>query len=135
MDIDTQQSLGEGKLFGVLVDRAQPVDGDNQSGFFRFIKLVHLTNHVNTCNRAGMSISSSFCGVPTTYPLAGSIDECGMYEIHELAAFYIESMLAFDHPRRSKIAIKDDFLNAITRASCRAAPSTTSCSTPAASTA
>ncbi|MFO0662202.1 MAG: hypothetical protein U0165_20565, partial [Polyangiaceae bacterium] len=129
-----------GNLFGdnpfqTPVNRSQSdASYDNRSVFQRFIQLIAETNHVKTCNKYNAKIRVS-TDLPCTQGFLGPIinfivgdyielpldidpfndpapiDECGLFEIEELAVFFVDSLLPQGHPRKAKIRVLDQGLN------------------------
>lgn len=121
------------KVYGKDVGISEPVDrskgdaADNESAFRRFIRVIHESRGVKTCNKANAHIKTSLnlCGsaLPElTYPLCLQADadkckngfnECALFQIDDLGTFFVDSILPYDHPRRAILNIKDDVLGGL----------------------
>ncbi|HEU4404205.1 MAG TPA: hypothetical protein VFS43_02780 [Polyangiaceae bacterium] len=114
VNLDTGKPFTDKLAFQTPVDRSTPAEGANASAFKRFVDVVYYADHVKTCNRAGAKVKArvDLCitEFELTYPLVGSIDECGLFEVDELSVFFLDSMLDYNHPRRAKFDIKDETL-------------------------
>jgi hypothetical protein len=95
-----------------LVDRLQPLVGDNRSMFERSAQLIYDGARVRACNKPDAHI---YTGVADFYwPLAGpAFGECEVFTFDNVGAFYLNSTLPGAHPKRAELVIKDDTLNAI----------------------
>ena len=70
------------------VDRTQPDVDYNQSLMQRIAHLIHDSNNVKFCNKAGAK--PTVLGIPFGGP--NGYSECGLFEIDDLALFYILNM-------------------------------------------
>jgi len=112
-----------GSAFQKGVNRSQADQGDNRSAFQRFTHIIAAANHVNSCNKEGALVKSSLkiCGltIDLTYPLKipfvdqEYIHECDLLQIPDLGVFFVDSSLAFNHPRRARLIIKDSTLTGL----------------------
>ncbi|WP_158501582.1 hypothetical protein [Vitiosangium sp. GDMCC 1.1324] len=78
------------------VDRTQPDAGLNRSLMQRFINIVHDSNGVTFCNKAGAVVHAR--GVPIAgnldLPLfGGTYKECEVFKVDNMAVFYLQSMV------------------------------------------
>lgn len=92
------------------VDRLAPIRGDNRSMWERSMQLIYDTFGVKSCNKEGAKV---YLGVGDTYwPLTGDgYEECGLFTFENTGAFYLNSMLPLNHPKRALLEIKADDLN------------------------
>jgi hypothetical protein len=74
------------------VDRNAPYTGKNRSGLFRFLGLINDTAGVTACNKRGAKVHAKLAGISVTMPIAGSYEECEVFKIDNLAAFYLDVM-------------------------------------------
>ncbi len=86
------------------VDRSQPDTVDNRSIFQRFLHLVHDCNGARLCNKKGAVLDLGWI----TYPLIGSYDECELFEVDNLATFYIDATLG-----RAELTFKDSVVDTL----------------------
>lgn len=94
------------------VDPAKPKAGKNRSALERAFQLIHDANGVKACNKLNAKIHLDLDNLPALdWPLFGSYDECELFTIENLAAFYLNSALAEDHPKRSELKIKDGVID------------------------
>jgi hypothetical protein len=81
------------------VDRTKADTGTNRSSFQRFLQLIHDTNNVTACNKAGASIfvpSGTLGAVQffnVTLPVFGTYKECEVFKIENMAKFYVDAMV------------------------------------------
>lgn len=94
------------------VDWNAPLRGDNRSLLHRSIQAISDTTRVKSCNKQGGKVYSNLLG-GVHWPLTGSYDECELFTIDNLAAFYLGSVLPASHQKRSKFNIKSDTLGAL----------------------
>jgi hypothetical protein len=85
----TTKSKGEMKT---PVDRGTPYTGQNRSGLYRFLGLIHDTAGVTACNKPDAKVHARLAGISVTMPLTGSYKECEVFKIENLAAFYLDAM-------------------------------------------
>jgi hypothetical protein len=90
------------------VDQNKPKTGKNRSCLQRSLKLIHDAAGGPACNKDGAEIPL-FGNI--TWPLIGTYDKCELFQFDNLAAFYLDSLLAANHPKRSELKIKDGSLN------------------------
>jgi hypothetical protein len=95
------------------VDFLAPRQGDNISGLQKSLQLIYDAAGAKACNKQGAVVKSSIFGLTLDWPLVGSYDECELFEINDLAVFYLNSLLIPTHPKRSRLVIKDGSLNSI----------------------
>ncbi len=105
----------------IPVDRTKPDRADNRSIFQRSIQLIVDGDEVKACNKAGASVHMAvpipgITNMPATYPndflFAAAclpyggrkqpVEECGVFEIQNLTAFYLQSMVG-----KATLEIKD----------------------------
>jgi hypothetical protein len=106
--------------FKTAVDRSKPDTGDNRSAFQRFAHIIGAANHVNTCNKQGAQMKAplAICGFDLPDTVASFVEgiitspynECDLLQINDLGVFFLDSTLAFDHPRRARMVVKDTSL-------------------------
>jgi len=96
-----------------LVDWNAPRTGANRSVLEKSILLIHDAAYAKACNKPGAVVKSKVLGINLTWPLSGSYDECELFELPNLAAFYFGSILQPAHPKRSEFVLKDNTLNDI----------------------
>ncbi|MEJ7728142.1 MAG: hypothetical protein WKG00_02910, partial [Polyangiaceae bacterium] len=94
------------------VDWLAPLSGDNRSLLHRSIQAISDTTRVRSCNKPGAKVYANLLG-GVHWPLTGSYDECELFTIDNLAAFYLGSVLPANHEKRSKVNIKSDTLGAL----------------------
>ena len=94
----------------VEVDRASPPSDapGNRSGFQRFVQLIHDANGVRTCNKAGGVLDAKLGGLSVRWPLIGSFAECELFQIDDMAVFYLQSIVGKAH-----LDIKSGTLNGL----------------------
>ena len=68
------------------VDRTKPETGKNRSGLYRFLQLISDTTGVTACNKQGAKVHALGISLP------GSFDECAVFRIENLSAFYLDSI-------------------------------------------
>ncbi|MBK8255783.1 MAG: hypothetical protein IPK82_24340 [Polyangiaceae bacterium] len=115
------------------VDQTKPKTGKNRSIFERTLQVIHDVNGVPACNKSNAYVEANTGGDPGTcpqaasggcdlhddgiglsWPLVGSgYDECELFRFENLAGFFLDSVLPPNHPRRSKMELKGDTINAI----------------------
>ena len=82
-----QNSQAAGGAWTSPVDRTQPDSDYNRSIMQRMAHLIHDANNVKMCNKPGATLG--LCGL--TVPFV-SFDACNLFEIDDLALFYVLSM-------------------------------------------
>ncbi len=92
------------------VDRTQPASGKNRSCMQRSLQAMYDANLVKACNKEGAKVATSF-GVD--WPLVGDYAECELFQFDNLATFYLDATLPDWHPKKSKLTIKSNVLNAL----------------------
>ena len=96
------------------VDFAAPRVGDNRSMLERTLQTIHDARQVRACNKQGAKVYSNILGIDLHYPpLLPGYEPCGLFQIDDMATFYLDAMLAVDHPKRSEFVIKPVGLSAI----------------------
>jgi hypothetical protein len=118
VNLDTGEPFTDKLAFKTPVDRAADAEGANESAFKRFVDVVYYADHVRTCNRAGAKVKAKVDICVTSfdleYPLgSGTLDECELFAVDELAVFFLDSFLDYNHPRRAKFDIKDETLTTL----------------------
>lgn len=122
---------GDTKEPHTLVDRNSPDTGFNRSAFQRSLQLIVDTTGITACNKAGakMHLVAGVLGltVDATYPddalfsvmcptsKQDPVAECSVYQIEDLATFYVKSMLEtdpsppadFNNRHKATIVVKD----------------------------
>ncbi|WP_437669986.1 hypothetical protein [Sorangium sp. So ce131] len=83
------------------VDQKKPKIGDNRSAMERLIHLIHDTAGVRQCNKQ----DAELIAFGVTIPLL-TYDECELFQIDNLAAFYLDSLLPEDHDKRAELDVK-----------------------------
>jgi hypothetical protein len=123
----TKKVYASGVALSEPVDRSKADEEGNESAFRRFVRVIHESRGVKTCNRANAHIKTSLnlCGnsLPElTYPLClqsdpdkcqNGFNECSLFQIDDLGTFFVDSILPYDHPRRAILNIKDDVLGGL----------------------
>lgn len=97
-DIDPRTQLVTGS-FTQKPDRTQPDTGFNRTLFQRFLHVIHDSNHVQMCNKAGATVSflkSDF----------GPFAACDLIQIDNLATFYLDA-IAFAKDPSGAIVCED----------------------------
>jgi hypothetical protein len=75
------------------VDRGMPETGKNRSAMYRFLQLINDTTGVTACNKPGAVVHASLFGLSPTLPLGGgTYQECEVFKLENLAAFYLDSI-------------------------------------------
>ncbi|MBW2456851.1 MAG: hypothetical protein JRI68_20205, partial [Deltaproteobacteria bacterium] len=93
------------------VDRSQPLNGDNRSMWERSAQLIYDGHESTTCNKEGGKV---YTGTGDLYwPLIGSYTECELFTFDNTAAFYLNSQLPSNHPKRAELVIKSGVLQAL----------------------
>jgi hypothetical protein len=97
---------GHGTL-STPVDRSMPDTGANRSAFQRFTGLIHDTDGLTVCNKAGANVVAQIdiVGQVTLPLLGGSFDECAVFKIDNAAAFYLDSIIG-----KADLYLRDDTL-------------------------
>jgi hypothetical protein len=101
------------------VDRTKPDSGANRSEMQRFLQAIHDTNGVTACNKDGAIVHAD--GVPIfgtldlpsdsnvivrlTYGSKTSFNECEVFKIDNLAAFYLDSIVG-----TASLYFRDNFI-------------------------
>lgn len=94
-----------------LVDRNQPLRGDNRSLFERTAQLIYDGKDVKACNKQGAKVATGVGSL--LWPLTGSYDECELFEIDDIGAFFLDANLPTNHPKKSELVIKSGVLDAL----------------------
>ncbi|WP_437275018.1 hypothetical protein WME90_27630 [Sorangium sp. So ce375] len=87
------------------VDQTKPKIGDNRSGMERLMQLMHDTAGVRQCNKEGAVVSVFEVTVPFV-----EYAECELFQIDNLAAFYLDSLLPEGHPKKAVLEVKPTVL-------------------------
>src|SRR5262249_40626654 len=96
------------------VDRTAPLSGDNRSCFQRSLQMIHDASKVKACNKQGAKVYSTLGPFTVEFPpVGGGYDECALFSIPTLAAFYLGALLPASHPMRSEMQIKPGELQAL----------------------
>ncbi len=75
------------------VDRSMPETGKNRSAMYRFLQLISDTTGVTACNKPGAVVHAKLFGLSPTLPIGGgSYQECEVFKLENLAAFYLDSI-------------------------------------------
>ncbi|AUX45053.1 hypothetical protein SOCE26_065340 [Sorangium cellulosum] len=83
------------------VDQKKPKIGDNRSAMERLMHLIHDTAGVRQCNKPDAELNAFGVTIPLlTY------DECELFQIDNLAAFYLDSLLPEGHDKRAELDVK-----------------------------
>ncbi|WP_437585963.1 hypothetical protein [Sorangium sp. So ce1000] len=88
------------------VDPTKPRMGENRSGMERLMQLMHDTAGVRQCNKQDAELSVFGFSVPCP----GCGDACELFQIDDLAAFYLDSLLPDEHPKRAVLEVKPSAL-------------------------
>lgn len=95
------------------VDWNKPRSGDNRSMLERAMLLIHDARDAKACNKDGAVVQSKVAGLTIDFPPGGSYAQCELFEMKDLAAFYLDSLLPDGHPKRAVLALKPGTLNAL----------------------
>ncbi len=87
--------------------------GKNRSMMERALLLIHDARGAVACNKQGAVVKAHLFGITLDWPLSGSYNECELFQINDLAAFYLDSLLDPSHPKRAMLNIKSSTLNSI----------------------
>ncbi|WP_437874767.1 hypothetical protein [Sorangium sp. So ce513] len=87
------------------VDPAKPRAGDNRSNMERLMHLMHDTAGVRQCNKEGAVVTAFGLTLPFV-----EYAECELFQIDNLAAFYLDSLLPEGHPKRAELEVKPSAL-------------------------
>ncbi|WP_437989606.1 hypothetical protein [Sorangium sp. So ce145] len=87
------------------IDPKKPRGGDNRSGMERLMQLMHDTAGVRQCNKEGAVVSAFEITVPFV-----EFAECELFQIDDLAAFYLDSLLPDGDPKRAELEVKPSAL-------------------------
>ncbi|WP_437284855.1 hypothetical protein [Sorangium sp. So ce406] len=87
------------------VDPTKPRAGDNRSNMERLMHLMHDTAGVRQCNKEGAVVTVFGLTVPFV-----EFTECELFQIDDLAAFYLDSLLPEGHPKRAELEVKPSAL-------------------------
>ncbi len=100
--VDVDHPNGIFTMWYTPVDRTQPDTGTNRSFFQRYLQLLHETNDVTACNADGGRLFLHNICEPAfgcidleypSYPGSTTGTECLLYQIKNLAAFYLDSIV------------------------------------------
>ncbi|MFO0616620.1 MAG: hypothetical protein U0414_28765 [Polyangiaceae bacterium] len=95
------------------VDWNKPRSADNRSMLERAMLLIHDARGAKACNKNGAVVQSKLAGLTIDFPPGGSYSECELFEMPDLAAFYLDSLLPANHPKRAVLNLKPGTLNAL----------------------
>ena len=87
--------------------------GKNRSMMERALLLIHDAKSAKACNKNGAKVKADLFGLTVNWPLSGSYTECELFEIDDLASFYLDSLLDAAHPKRGVLNLKSNALNDI----------------------
>ncbi|XXX73044.1 hypothetical protein WMF30_35880 [Sorangium sp. So ce134] len=91
------------------VDPTKPKIGDNRSAMERLMHLMHDTAGVRQCNKRDTELS--VFGVSVSCP--GCDAPCELFQIDNLAAFYLDSLLPEGHDKKAELKVKPSVLAAL----------------------
>jgi hypothetical protein len=75
------------------VDRSMPETGKNRSAMYRFLQLISDTTGVTACNKPGAKVHAKAFGLSVDMPIGGgTYQECEVFKLENLAAFYLDSI-------------------------------------------
>jgi len=94
------------------VDRSQPLNGDNRSMFEGAVQMIYDGTRVTGCNKDGARVYTGL-SIAEYWPLFGSYGECELFTFDNVGAFYLDTQLPSDHPKRAELVIKDGELDAL----------------------
>ena len=95
-----------------LVDRTQPLNGDNRSMFERSAQLIYDGNRVKACNKQGAKVATGIGGL--LWPLTGSgYDQCELFTFENIGAVFLNAQLPTNHPKRAELVIQDGVLESL----------------------
>ncbi len=86
-----------------------PRSDANRSILQRVMQLISDARGAKTCNKEDAKVVASL-GITVEWPLTGGYSQCELFEINDLALFYLRSMLPPAHEKRSEFDLKDDVL-------------------------
>lgn len=96
------------------VDQTQPKTGKNRSILQRTLQMIHDANSGPACNKNDAKVKVNLANLSLSWPLVGDgYKKCELFRFENLASFYLNSTLAPDHPKRTKLALNDSVLNAL----------------------
>lgn len=101
------------------VDWNAPQTGKNRSLLQRSLQLIHDANGGPACNKKDALVAAKLGSISISWPITGfpvyadPYPECGLFRFDNLALFYLNSMLAPAHPKRSFLKIQASDLNGI----------------------
>lgn len=95
------------------VDYNAPRTGTNRSMLMRALQLIHDARLAKTCNKQGAVVKANVLGITLDWPLVGDYDECELFEMPNLAVFYLDSILPAGHPKRSEFILNSGALNGL----------------------
>jgi hypothetical protein len=95
------------------VDHNAPKVGKNRSCLERSLMTIHDANGAKACNKQGAKVHASYGGFKISYPFFDSFDECELFTFENLAVTYLGSILPEDHPKRTELKLKSDFLSGL----------------------
>ena len=91
-----------------LIDQNAPKTGKNRSLFERTLGLIHDVNDVKVCNKPGAQVFMDIFG-GTVLPIEYA--ECDLVVFENLAGYYVDAVLADNHPKRAKLEINNGTLS------------------------
>lgn len=95
------------------VDWSAPRSGKNRSNLERTLQLMHDSSGAHTCNRDGAVVKAQLFGFGVDWPLVGDYTPCELFQIDDLGAFFLGSVVHPAHPKRSEFVLKSGALNGI----------------------
>ena len=95
------------------VDWNAPRNGTNRSNLERTLQLMFDSGGAHTCNRDGAVVKAQLFGLGVDWPLIGDYTPCELFQIDDLGAFFLGSVVHPAHPKRSEFVLKSDALNGI----------------------
>ena len=84
-DINAQQAVVG--AFATMVDRSQPDSAFNRSIFQRILHVIADSNGARACNKQGARVVDPFVGITL-----GTYNECQLFQVNNLAVFYLQSI-------------------------------------------
>lgn len=94
------------------VDVNAPRTGKNRSLLEKSVQLIYDASRAHTCNKDGAEVNASLFGVEVVWPLfSDPYGRCELFQIDDLAAFFFDSVIPPEHPKRAEFKLKDNVLN------------------------
>lgn len=94
------------------VDWSQPQRGTNRSMMERSLRLIRDAFGARQCNKPDATVYVKVGGVEVP-PVFGPYEECDLLVLENLGLFYIDSTLPKNHPKRSTLNLKPEFLSTV----------------------